>query len=69
MMLKESVWIFTIAAVGGPTGRLNVCDTIWLRTKNPKKSLRVHRPRANLNVVGLLDHTAAVAPVMLKLKN
>src|SRR5262249_53735541 len=42
-------------AIGGPPG---------LRTEHPEESIRMHGPRADLDVVRLLEHGALSAPVL-----
>ena len=69
MVLKETVWIFAIAAVGRPTRRLNISDAVRIRTEHPKIRFRMHRSRPDLDIVGLLDDAASITPVRLKLKD
>src|SRR5712664_3867529 len=42
-MLVQTIGIFAIAAVGGPTTRLDVGDAIGIGAKDTEKGFRMHR--------------------------
>jgi hypothetical protein len=65
MVLKEAIGIFAVAAVGGPTRRLYIGDSIRIRPQDTEESLRVHGAGTNLNVIWLLEDAASIAPVLL----
>ena len=61
-VLVQAIGIFAVATVGGPTTRLNVGDTVWIRAENAEKGFWVHGTRADFNVVGLLENATLLYP-------
>ena len=55
MMFFEAVGIFSIASIDRASGRLDISHAIRFRPQSPEKSLRVHRSRTHLHIVGLLQ--------------
>ena len=68
-MFIKSLWIFPIAAVGGPTTRLCVRDSIRGWSEDAEEGLRVHGPCPDFDVVGLLQHASLPDPKMRQLQN
>ena len=62
----EAVRVLAVAAVIRPHGRLDVRHVPRLGTEHPQKGGRVHRPCADLGVVGLHDHATSVGPELLQ---
>ena len=67
--LLQPVGIITVAAVIRADGWLNIGNMPWFRTQNAQKGARVHRPSANLGVIGLPDHAAAFCPERLQVRH
>jgi hypothetical protein len=57
--------VLAVAAVAGAPRRLTVGDVPRLRAQHAEEGVRVHRPRADLDVVGLLKDAAPLAPEAL----
>src|SRR5215470_7424362 len=68
-MLVEAVGILAITAVGGPTAWLNISHAVRGGAEHPQEGFGMHRPRANFDVVGLLQDAALLYPEMRKGKN
>src|SRR5712664_287879 len=68
-MLVQTIGIFAIAAVGGPTTRLDVGDAIGIGAKDTEKGFRMHRAGADLDVVRLLEDAALLYPKLGELQD
>src|SRR5882724_11782067 len=68
-MLVQTIWVFAVATVGGPTTRLHVPDAIRAGPEYTKKGLRVHCARANFHIVGLLQDAALFRPKLGELQD
>lgn len=58
----KAVGILAVAPVVGADGRLDVGDVPRFGSEHAQEGVGVHRPRADLGVVGLGDEPAAVRP-------
>ena len=64
--MLQTVGVFSVAAVGWPTGRLDISRAQWLRAHGGKKSRRVEGARTDFHIIRLKHHTALVRPVRLE---
>jgi hypothetical protein len=62
IVFVETIGVLPIAPIGGPAGRLDVDHSPGLGTENPKEGLWVHRSRAHLLIVGLVNHHSTLRP-------
>jgi hypothetical protein len=69
VVFKKTIWIFAVPAVGGPTRRLDVGDTIGFGAKHTEECFGMHRPCPDFHIVWLLDDAPSITPVFLQLKN
>src|SRR6267143_2967840 len=68
-MLVEAIGILAVAAVGGPTARLDVPDAVRIRAEDAEKRLWVHRAGTDLDIVGLLEDAALLHPELRELQD
>ena len=66
VMLLEAVGVLAVAPVVRADGRLDVRHVPRLGTEDAQKGGGVHRPGADLGVIGLPDDSAAVRPELLE---
>ena len=69
VVVLEAVGVFTVAAVGGASGRLDVGHLPGLRPEDAQEGGGVEGACAHFDVVGLLDHAALVRPEFLQRHN
>ncbi len=67
-MLK-AIGIFTIASIGRTPGWLDVGHIPRLWTENTQERSGIEGPRAFFHIVGLLDDTTLLGPVILQSKD
>jgi len=65
----EAVGVLAVAPVVGTHGGLHVGHVPGLGTQNAQEGGRVHRPGADLGVVGLPEHGAALSPEGLEIED
>jgi len=65
----EAVGVLAVAPVIGPDRRLDVGHVPRLGAEHAQEGGRVHRPRADLGVVGLGDEAAVRSPEGLELED
>ena len=68
-MHLEAVRVLAIAPIVRPHGRFDVRHIPRLGTEHAQKGGRVHRPGADLGVIGLPEQSAALRPELLESKN
>ena len=61
-MFVQPVRILAIAPISGTPRRLDVSHSVRLRPQHPQKCFRRHGPRADLDVIGLLQHASPFRP-------
>jgi hypothetical protein len=66
IIVLEAIWIFSVSAIGGATGRLHIGDLPGFRSQDPEKGGRVKSPCAHFYIIGLLNHTALIRPESLQ---
>jgi hypothetical protein len=67
-MLK-TVWILTVAAVGGTTRGLNIGNVPRFRAQSAQTGRRVKSARSHFHIVRLLNNAALGIPVFFQGKN
>ena len=68
VVLVQPHRIVAVTPIDRPSRRLAVRDPPGLGTEHAKEGVGVHRPRADLDVVGLLQHATLLAPEALNRK-
>jgi hypothetical protein len=68
-MFIESIGVFAVAAVGGPTTRLDIADTIRIGAEDAEERFRMHRAGTNFDIVGLLEDASFPHPEMRELQD
>src|SRR5262252_8651836 len=68
-MLVESIGVLAVAAVGGPTTRLDIRNTIAARSEHAQEGFRMHRTGADFRVVRLLKNATLLYPKLGERKN
>jgi hypothetical protein len=68
-MLLEAIGVLAVAPVVGTDRRFDICHVPWLGTEHAQKGGGVHRPCANLGVIRLPEHAAALCPKLLEGEN
>lgn len=64
--MLEPVGIFAVASVRGAAAGLDIGNVPRLRTEAVKEGGGVESARADFDIIGLVKHTALIAPVFLK---
>lgn len=62
----ETIRVFTIAAVGGTPGRLDVGHVPWLRSECAQAGRRMKRSRSDFDVVRLLNYASLRMPILFQ---
>jgi hypothetical protein len=68
-MLIEAIRVFAVAAVGGPTARLDIADAIGMGAEDAEERFRMHRAGTDFDIVGLLEDAALLCPEVRKLQD
>src|SRR5258708_33890249 len=69
MVLEKPVRVFAETAIGRPPRRVHVGGVPGLGAKGSQKRRRVHRPRANFDIVRLQNATTLSRPALPHPKN
>src|SRR5271157_1030791 len=68
-MLEQPVGVLAISAISGAARRLHIAHTIRLGPKHAQEGFRRHGPRADLDVIGLLQDATVLRPESLQAKD
>ncbi len=68
-VLIKAIGILAVAAVGGSPAGLSVGDAIRGGPDDAEKSFGMHGARADLDVIRLIENTAAASPEFLQAQN